>query len=331
MLAIAAGLPGDFGGSVFVVSHIGAHRSHLPHLMSRAGPLPARSPEDGERVRPGTIYIAPPDRHILVEAGRIRLSRGPRQHFTRPSIDPLFLSAASAFGPRVIGVVLSGTGSDGAAGLRQIQRAGGLTVVQLPAASLYPEMPRNAAAAVRADHIVCKEQVPALLLHLSSQTVDAPATAPPERASPEMEMERPVTLTCPECGGAVRRVCDGLSAEFRCHTGHHFGLDDMVAGQGQKLEEALVVAVRVLNERIELCRNMKENARAGGRDLGVAHWERLQREADDQFQVLRRFLEHQPPPPPEEPDGNIGAKHSGRAGKQGTGAEPAGSDGSEES
>ncbi len=101
----------------------------------------------------GIVYVAPPDRHMLVSAGTIRLSRGPRQHFTRPAIDPLFRSVARAFGPRVIGVVLSGAGNDGAAGLREIKKAGGITVIQRPADALYPEMPRNAAKAVRADHL----------------------------------------------------------------------------------------------------------------------------------------------------------------------------------
>ena len=117
ILALVAGLPPDFAGNVFLVSHIGSHRSYLPELLSRAGPLPARHAEDGEKIRPGTVYVAPPDRHMLVFEEAIRLSRGPRQHFTRPAIDPLFRSAALAFGPRVIGVVLSGTGNDGARGL----------------------------------------------------------------------------------------------------------------------------------------------------------------------------------------------------------------------
>ena len=148
------GLPPDFGGSVFVVSHVGPHRSHLPEVLSHAGPLPARHAQDGEKILPGIIYIAPPDRHMLVSRDAIRLSRGPRQHFTRPAIDPLFRSLAQAFGPRVVGVVLSGFGSDGARGLSEIRQAGGVAVIQEPAAALYPEMPRNAAASVRIDHVV---------------------------------------------------------------------------------------------------------------------------------------------------------------------------------
>ena len=113
--------------------------------------------------------------------------------------------------------------------------------------------------------------------------------------------ERPVALTCPECGGALRRT-DGKPPEFRCHTGHNFGVTEIADGQGSALEEALVVAVRVLNERAELCRQMKESAREGGRRLGVAYWERLMNEAEEQLEILVRFLERQPPPVEPEPD-----------------------------
>lgn len=313
MLAAVAGLPPDFGGSVFVVSHIGAYRSHLPELLSHAGPLPARHPENGESIRPGIVYVAPPDRHLLVIANAIQLSRGPRQHFTRPAIDPLFRSLAQAFGPRAIGVVLSGTGNDGARGLRDIKDAGGIALIQRPSAALYPDMPRNAARAVRADHIVGLDELARLLVRLSAETVDVPEARIVRETDRTVEQfERPVALTCPECGGSMRRVGNGPTAEFRCHTGHHFGVGEVADGQRSALEEALVTAVRVLNERVELCREMMESARAAGRDMGVGYWERLKSEADGRLQVLLRFLEQQPPPAGAEPNGGEpAAPHGG--------------------
>ena len=232
----------------------------------------------------------------------IRLSRGPRQHHTRPAIDPLFRSVARAFGGRVIGVVLSGAGNDGAAGLREIQRAGGLAVIQQPSVALYPEMPRNAAKAVRADHVVGIDELAPLLVRLAAETVIVPAATAAEEADTMMDqMERPVALTCPDCGGAMRRTDNGPVVEFHCHTGHRFGVDEVADGQRSALEEALVVAVRVLNERVELCRQMMESARAAGRGMGVAYWERLRGETGEQLDVLARFLERQPPPPDTEP------------------------------
>jgi len=313
MFAAVAGLPPDFTGSVFVVSHIGPHRSHLPELLSRVGALPARHPEDGETIRPGTVYVAPPDRHMLVFRDAIRLSRGPRQHFTRPAIDPLFRSAAQVFGPRVIGIVLSGTGNDGAAGLRDIQREGGVTVIQLPAEALYPDMPRNAARAVAADHLVEIDELPRLLPCLSAEMVELPAASAVEKAGMKTEkFELPIALTCPECGGAMRRSGNGPTAEFRCHTGHKFGVGEVADGQRSALEEALVTAVRVLNERVGLCREMMESARTAGRHLGVAYWERLKSEAGEQLEVLVRFLEQQPSPAEAEPRGEPAAAEAGR-------------------
>jgi two-component system chemotaxis response regulator CheB len=307
MLAAVADLSPEFGGSVFVVSHVGAHRSHLPEVLAHAGPLPARHAQDGEPIRPGIIYVAPPDRHMLVSRDAIRLSRGPRQHFTRPAIDPLFGSLAQAFGPRVVGVVLSGMGSDGARGLREIRQAGGVAVIQEPSIALYPEMPQNAAAATRVDHVVGKDELSGLLVRLSSQTVLVPKAETARGASRIMEsFERPVALTCPECGGALRRTGDKLP-EFRCHTGHHFGATEVAHGQNSALEEALVVAMRVLNERAELCRQMMEDARTAGRELGVDYWRRLKGEVEEQLDVLARFLERQPQPAEPEPDGEPAA------------------------
>jgi len=299
MLDIARALPGDFSGSVFIVSHIGANRSHLPELLSGAGRLPATHPRNGEPIRPGHIYIAPPDCHMLVEDGHVRLSRGPRQHFTRPAVDPLFRSAAEAFGARVIGVVLSGTGNDGAAGLEKIAQAGGITMVQNPRTALYPEMPHNAAA-VGVDHLADRGELPALLTRVSAEPVAvSPRPAAKHKRVAMEELERPLALTCPECGGALREAGSTAVKEYRCHIGHRFGAEEVLTGQLEEVDRALGVAVRVLNERLELCRQMGENARNGGRTMGVKHWQRLQAEAEDQLEVLQRFLARPPSLAPE--------------------------------
>ena len=140
---IVASLPGTCSASIFVVEHIGDHQSNLPILLALAGSLPATFATDG-LIDAGHIYVAPPDHHMLLQVSHIRLSRSAKIHFTRPAIDPLFVSAADAYGGRVLGIVLSGTGADGAAGLRAIWESGGTALVQDPNEAAEPSMPRAA-------------------------------------------------------------------------------------------------------------------------------------------------------------------------------------------
>ena len=154
ILDLAATLPRDFPAPILFVQHIGAHHSELYKLVSARGPNPALNASDGEVPRPGIIYIAPPDQHMLLDGHAIRLSSSPKEHHARPAIDPLFRSAALQYGSRVIGVVLTGMLDDGSAGLRAIKDCGGTAVVQDPADAEAPSMPKSALACVEADHVV---------------------------------------------------------------------------------------------------------------------------------------------------------------------------------
>src|SRR5215469_4961935 len=167
--AIAGALSPDFPGTVFIVAHVGQSRSILPELLRKASRLSASHPREVEPIRKGHIYVAPPDRHMLIEDSKVCLSRGPREHVTRPAIDPLFRSAARVSGPRLIGVVLSGGGSDGAVGLAAIQNAGGLAIVEDPSDAAFPDMPRTAASISRPHFIVRRAEIPALLVRLSTE------------------------------------------------------------------------------------------------------------------------------------------------------------------
>ena len=115
------------------------------------------------------------------------------------------------------------------------------------------------------------------------------------QASTQMdERERPVAFTCPECGGALRETGGGAVKQYRCHIGHRFAAEEVLTGQLEAVDHAVGVAVRVLNERIELCRHMAENARLGGRTMGIDHWRRLEKEAEEELAVLQRFLTRRP-------------------------------------
>ena len=167
--ALAGGLPPDLLAAVLVVVHIPATLpSLLPQILASAGPLPAAHAQDGETLRPGRIYVAPPDRHLLVEGGKVRLSAGPRENFSRPSVDPLFRSAAKSFGRRAAGVILSGSLDDGAAGLAVVRRRGGLTVAQDPREALFSSMPEGVIRRVGVDFVLPAADIAALLASWAS-------------------------------------------------------------------------------------------------------------------------------------------------------------------
>jgi len=205
LLQLVAGLPSDLPASVFVVHHFPTHSvSALPSILRRVAHLPVTAAVDDEVIRPGRIYVGRPDRHLLLEDGRVRLARGPREHGNRPALDPLFRSAARAYGPRVIGVILSGTLDDGTIGLHAIKAAGGLAVVQDPEGAAYPGMPHSAMQHVDVDHVAPSGELGALLARLAAQ----PAGPAWESTPPDGEIgpaEPAVAGTAALRGGEAER------------------------------------------------------------------------------------------------------------------------------
>jgi len=288
---IVSTLPSSFTGNVFLVVHIGHSRSRMAELLATAARLPVSFARDGEAIEAAHIYVAPTDRHLLVERGVLRLSRGPREHFTRPAIDPLFRSVATAYGERVIGVVLSGGGSDGAAGLDTIKRAGGIAVILDPQDAAVADMPQAAAEVVGPDFIAAEADLPSLLVRLSLEPIPAAGSKPPSPLPEPISMlEQPLALTCPECGGALRKSGNGPAAQYRCHIGHIFGATELLPAQLELIEKAVDVVQRVLNERIELSRQMAEDSRMAGRKYGQQYWERVLAEAEKQANAIRQVV-----------------------------------------
>ncbi|UEM19712.1 chemotaxis protein CheB [Skermanella mucosa] len=298
------GLPHDLAAAVFVVLHIGARRSAASAILNSSGPLPVAKAVDGGEIRNGHIHVAPPDYHLLLEPGCMRLTRGPRENRTRPAVDPLFRTAAEAYGSRVVGIIMSGTLSDGTAGFSAIRRCGGVTVVQDPDEAEYPGMPRNALRYVGADHCLPVAAIPDLVVRLSGGCPAETSKGAKEHSErlrePEKddevtgkyEMNQPVALTCPSCGGSLKETMVGQSPYYTCHIGHRFAIADMDAGQVEKLEESFEIALRTLNERAGLCRRMAEMALSNGHTLSSQRWDDARAEAEEKANVLKRFLEH---------------------------------------
>jgi two-component system, chemotaxis family, protein-glutamate methylesterase/glutaminase len=302
---IAAGLPEDFGSTVFVVLHLPpGGTSVLPAILARAGDLTASHPDDGEEIKPGHIYVAPPDNHMLIDDGVVRLARGPRENGHRPAIDPLFRSAARSHGAGVIGVILSGVLDDGTAGLAAVKAAGGRTVVQDPGDALYAAMPESAIAYVSPEHVLEAKAIAPLLSELADQVPPEAPQAPPE---PELVLEEafvasdrsasdapqpgePSGLTCPECSGALWQADEDGVPRFRCRTGHQFSLETLLTAQSESIEAALWSAVRALEERSAMLRRMAQRMSSRGNSSSAF---RYARQADQGIQhalALRHTL-----------------------------------------
>lgn len=310
---LLAGLPRDLPATVCIVLHTApASLGMLPSVLQRACVLPVVSPQDRQPFARGCVYVAPPDQHLLVMGDRIRVVRGPKENRHRPAIDPLFRSAAWSFGPRVVGIVLTGMLDDGTAGLWAIKMCGGVSVVQDPAEALYAEMPLNAIRNVEIDHRLPVNQIAPLLTELAHRPIRP--LPPPDRAdrlrvesefamldreSRDMNLleGKPTTFTCPSCHGSLWELTEGGLLRFRCHTGHAFGTESLQAAQADALEEALYAALRALEEKAFVSRRLAEHDRDKHPDASA----QLVREATqlEERAGLIRQLVSQPLPQPE--------------------------------
>jgi two-component system, chemotaxis family, protein-glutamate methylesterase/glutaminase len=256
-------LPADFPAPICVVLHTSPlSPGVLDAILTRAGHLPATNARDRETLRAGHIYVAPPDCHLLVEPGLVRATKGPRENRFRPAIDPLFRSAAQVYGPFAIGVILTGNLDDGTAGLWAIKQLGGTAIVQSPEDALFPSMPQSALDHVRVDHEVPVSRMGALLVELTSQSVDKPVVAVPEVVEVEVkiakeqnplaagleEIAEPSSFACPECHGVLLQLKEGGRIRFRCHTGHAYSMESLLAAISEGIEDALWNAIRALEE-----------------------------------------------------------------------------------
>ncbi|HYH83317.1 MAG TPA: chemotaxis protein CheB [Longimicrobium sp.] len=309
---IAAELPAGFPASIFAVVHFPPHStSNLPGILSRAGPLPAVHPGNGDEIRPGTIYLAPPDRHLLVERGRVVVVQGPRENGHRPAADPLFRSAAGAYGRAVVGVVLTGNLDDGTAGLASVRRRGGAAVVQDPADAAHPGMPSSALAEVRVDHCVPLAEIAALLVRLTSEPLPSPDTDDededlrfetdiaemvPYALHADQRPGTPSGFSCPECHGVLWELHEGQLVRFRCRTGHAYGVETLLAEQVEQVENALWVAFTSLKERAAFARKMARKMEDRGNAFSRERFMAQAAEADARAATVRELLRNTQPP-----------------------------------
>ncbi len=294
---LIAGLPADLPASVFVVLHIpGLGPDLLQEIIGQNAVLTVKNGSDGEKIEPGRVYLAPPDHHLQMEGGCVRVTRGPRENRHRPSIDALFRSAAEAYGPRVTGVVLTGYLDDGTAGLNSVKTHGGVAIVQDPKDAAVPGMPESALRNVNVDYCVPLAEIGPLLVRLAtSQSAPKRISAASPREKRQMspkEMENkfgpPTAFVCPECNGPLWETKSGTPLQFRCHVGHAYSPDSLLADHADGLERALWSAVRTFDEQAALLRRLGERrfqSQSYGSDL-EARAARFEADAN----VIRKLL-----------------------------------------
>ncbi|QDK78999.1 chemotaxis protein CheB [Spirosoma sp. KCTC 42546] len=305
---LMASLPPDFNATVFVVVHISPHSpSYLPDILSHSGPIPASHPKDGELIQPGHIYVAPPDHHLLVEYDQLIVKKGPKENRFRPSIDALFRSAAYTYGPRVIGLILTGMLDDGTSGMWSVKRLGGICIIQQPEEALYASMPTHVLEYVDVDYTLPISKMALLLCDLIGETVpDKPNLSPEEQKRLEIEvniaaqdnafdmgildMGELTPLTCPECQGALVSIKEGKLIRYRCHTGHAFTASSLLADTSKVVEESFWKAIRALEETVILLEQSSRQFAEGGNKNAAEQFFQKAREARERARQAHTFV-----------------------------------------
>ncbi|MBD1919252.1 MULTISPECIES: chemotaxis protein CheB [Cyanophyceae] len=292
---LVAQFPKGFPASIFVVNHMGAETTGdvLVRALNESGGLTCEQAHNEQPFQSGHIYLAPADQHILLVEGKILVTKGARENRYRPAIDPLFRSAAVAYGNRVIGIILTGYLDDGTSGMMAIKRCGGLCIVQDPLDASYPDMPQSVIANVGADYCLPIAEMGMLLSELVQRKLPA-RKQPPKDIVIEAEIAqrvlsdlpsvealgRQVPFNCPDCGGVLWQMSEGDLLRYRCHTGHAFTSAVLLAQQTAKIEETLWVALRMFEERQNLIATM-------GQKQGNSSSSVLQRVQDSQLHIDR--------------------------------------------
>ena len=267
-------LPADFNAPLFIVWHMSPDiRGILPQVLNRVNSIYAAHAYDREEIKSNRIYVAPPDYHLLLEEGTVRVTHGPKENRFRPAVDPLFRSAAYAYGSRVIGVILSGALDDGTAGLWTVKHYGGTAIVQDPMDAEVPSMPENAIREVNVDYCVGVSEIAKLLVHLTKQPVKKEEVMKDEQTKKEIEiaaeenaLEKGVMnlgeltpFSCPECHGVLSRLQDNNIIRYRCHTGHAYSVDALMTSITEKIEDSLYSAIRGMDEIIMLLNHIGDH------------------------------------------------------------------------
>jgi two-component system chemotaxis response regulator CheB len=320
LASLIGALPANFSAPILITQHVASHSpGMLPQILSETCKLPVTHPRSPQLIEPGHVYVAPPDRHMLVrKGGYISLSHGPHENFARPAIDPLFRSCALVYGPAVIGVVLTGQLDDGTAGLLAVKACGGTTIVQDPAEATAPSMPSSALRHVQVDHTCKLADMARLLTQLAA---DAPTDPVSDHARALIEIENriaegvfnvgdwwqleqmstPSGLNCPLCRCALYEIAEQPLLRFRCRSGHGFSALTLLSCQGDVRESQQSSLFGTLIEEITLSRRLLADPTyrgelhiTGGLAARVASLEKKTAQICDWLHAMTGLVEPEP-------------------------------------
>jgi two-component system, chemotaxis family, protein-glutamate methylesterase/glutaminase len=296
-------LPADFPAALFVVVHLNPSvPSLLADILGRKCRLRVMHARDGVEIESGVVYVGPPDRHLTVHEGFVRLGRGPRENGFRPALDPLFRSAAANFRDGVIGVIVSGNLDDGTTGLFEVKRQNGVAIVQDPDDAIYKGMPASAIQEVAVDYVLpasaIGERIVALVNESRLQSITVAPDVEPDIAiggesalmMEEREDGHPASLGCPDCGGTLWEMQDGELVRYRCRVGHAFSDESLLAAQTETLETALWTALRALEETEEQALRIAKRMSKRGHPMLADRFERQAVDARRRARIVRDAL-----------------------------------------
>ena len=264
----------DLNASVFFVNHLAPDSpNYFPNFFRDKSALEVKSAEDGEEIKKNRVYLAKPDFHLILEDNKIKLTRGPYENRWRPSIDPLFRSAAAVYGTRCVGIILSGYLDDGVSGLSAIKSCGGVTIVQDPEEAEYTDMPESALKVLQPDYILKADEIPEVLYRLSNQPVDARLPSTPKEIKWEVKMAEAVQSrinmeesigeltpqTCPDCSGPLWEHKEKNMTRYRCHIGHSYTEKVLLSHQKEIIRSKTYSLFRLLEERKTMLQKILEN------------------------------------------------------------------------
>ena len=309
---LVAALPDNYPAPICIVMHTGPQAPGvLDAILTRAGALPASNARNGERLKPGRIYVAPPDCHLVIEPGIARVTKGPRENRFRPAVDPLFRSAAQVYGPGAIGVILTGSLDDGTAGLWTVKQLGGTAIVQDPDEALFPSMPLSAIEHVKVDYVLPLAEIGPLLVKLTTAPPEAEPADVPELLNVEVkiamehnprdagleQLGEPSCFACPDCHGVLLELKEGDRSRFRCHTGHAYSVASLLAAVDDAMEDSVWNAIRAFEEAQMLMTRVAEHLHTNHGGSNAQQLLDRAAEARHHADMLRKIVAEREPTP----------------------------------